>query len=73
MLVHTVYGTRLRLHMRSQRPLLVVLDGIDGCGKSAQAELLAQALENSVVRHRVVWTREAARRCSSRSFVWASG
>ncbi len=51
-LVHTVYGTRLRLHMRSQRPLLVALDGIDGCGKSAQAGLLAQALENSVVRHR---------------------
>ena len=41
-LVHTVYGTRLRLHMRSQRPLLVALDGIDGCGKSTQAELLAQ-------------------------------
>jgi thymidylate kinase len=56
-LVHTVYGTRLRLHVRSQRPLLVALDGIDGCGKSAQADLLALALENSAVRHRVVWTR----------------
>ena len=56
-LVHTVYGTRLRLHMRSQRPLLVALDGIDGCGKSTQAELLALALEQSAVRHRVVWTR----------------
>ncbi len=57
LLVHTVYGTRLRLHMRSQRPLLVALDGIDGCGKSTQAKLLALALTQSAVRHRVVWTR----------------
>jgi thymidylate kinase len=55
--VHTVFGTRLRLHMRSQRPLLVALDGIDGCGKSTQAALLASALEGSTVRHSVVWTR----------------
>ena len=57
MFVHTVYGTRLRLHIRSQRPMLVTLDGLDGCGKSAQAALLAQALEDAPVRHRVVWTR----------------
>jgi thymidylate kinase len=56
-LVHTIYGSRLRLHMRSQRPLLVALDGIDGCGKSTHAALLATALEISTVRHRVVWTR----------------
>jgi thymidylate kinase len=54
---HTVYGTRLRLHILSQRPVLVALDGIDGCGKSAQAALLGHALEISAVRHRVVWTR----------------
>jgi thymidylate kinase len=56
-LAHTVYGTRLRLHILSQRPMLVALDGIDGSGKSAQAALLTQALAVSAVRHRVVWTR----------------
>ncbi len=55
--VHTAYGVHLRLRLRSQRPMLVALDGIDGCGKSAQAELLAHALEISALRHRVVWTR----------------
>jgi thymidylate kinase len=54
---HTVYGTRLRLHILSQRPMLVTLDGIDGSGKSAQAALLGRALEISAVRHRLVWTR----------------
>lgn len=54
---HTLYGTRVRLRLRSQRPLLIALDGIDGCGKSAQAELLARALTGAALRHRVVWTR----------------
>lgn len=54
---HTLYGTRVRLRLRSQRPLLIALDGIDGSGKSAQAALLAQALEGAALRHRVVWTR----------------
>ena len=56
-LVHTIFGTRLRLRLRSQRPMLVTLDGIDGCGKSTQAALLADALAVSGVRHRIVWTR----------------
>lgn len=56
-LVHTVYGTRLRLGIRSQRPLLVALDGIDGSGKSAQAELLAHAVAEAPARQRLVWTR----------------
>ncbi len=54
---HTLYGTRVRLRLRSQRPLLIALDGIDGCGKSAQAELLDRALTGAALRHRVVWTR----------------
>ncbi len=55
--VHTVYGTRLRLGIRSQRPMLVALDGIDGSGKSAQAELLAHAVAGAPARQRLVWTR----------------
>jgi thymidylate kinase len=54
---HTLYGTRVRLRLRSQRPLLIALDGIDGCGKSAQAALLDRALTGAALRHRVVWTR----------------
>ena len=55
--VHTVYGTRLRLGIRSQRPMLVALDGIDGSGKSAQAALLAHAVAGAPARQRLVWTR----------------
>jgi dTMP kinase len=36
--------------------LLIALEGVDGCGKSTQAELLAAALEKA--GHRVVLTRE---------------
>ena len=54
---HTLYGARVRLRLRSQKPMLIALDGIDGCGKSAHAALLAAALEESAIRHRVVWTR----------------
>jgi len=54
---HTLYGTRVRLRLRSQRPLLIALDGVDGSGKSAQAALFERALEGAAVRHRVVWAR----------------
>ncbi len=59
---HTRYGARVRLRLRSQRPMLISLDGIDGSGKSAQAALLAQALEGAALRHRVVWTRGGSSR-----------
>ncbi len=54
---HTLSGTRLRLHVLSQRPMLIALDGLDGCGKSLQAELFARALTGTAVRHRIVWAR----------------
>ncbi len=54
---HTLSGTRLRLHVLSQRPMLIALDGLDGCGKSLQAELFDRALTGTAVRHRVVWAR----------------
>ncbi len=54
---HTLYGTRVKLQLHSQKPLLIALDGVDGSGKSAQAELFAEALEGAALRHRVVWTR----------------
>lgn len=59
---HTLYGTRVRLRLRSQRPMLIALDGIDGSGKSAQAALLAKALDGAALRHRVVWTRGGSAR-----------
>lgn len=59
---HTLYGTRVRLRLRSQQPHLIALDGIDGSGKSAQAELLALALHGAALRHRVVWTRGGSSR-----------
>jgi len=54
---HTLYGSRVRLHLHSQKPLLISLDGIDGCGKSAQAQLLAKALQKTAIRQRIVWSR----------------
>ncbi len=59
---HTLYGTRVRLRLRSQRPMLIAFEGVDGCGKSAQAELLAHALDGAALRHRVVWTRGGSAR-----------
>jgi thymidylate kinase len=54
---HTLYGTRVKLQLHSQRPLLIALDGVDGSGKSVQAGLFDKALEEAALRHRVVWTR----------------
>ncbi len=54
---HTLAGTRLRLRLRSQRPMLIALDGLDGCGKSLQTQLLDRALTGAAVRHRIVWSR----------------
>lgn len=56
-LSHTLYGTRVRLRMRSQRPFLVALDGLDGSGKSAHAALFERALDGAALRGRVVWAR----------------
>lgn len=66
---HTLYGTRVRLRLRSQRPMLIAFDGLDGCGKSAQAALLAAALDGAALRHRVVWTRGGSSRLLQPLFV----
>lgn len=54
---HTLYGTRVKLRLHSQKPYLIALEGVDGGGKSAQAELFARALAGAALRHRIVWTR----------------
>ena len=53
---HTLYGTRVKLKLHSQKPLLIALDGVDGSGKSAQAAFFGRALDEAALRYRVVWT-----------------
>ena len=54
---HTANGTRLRLGIRSQSPMLIAISGIDGAGKTVQGELLGQAFEACAIRARFVWSR----------------
>jgi len=55
--VHTGYGIKLRLRIHSQPAMLVTLSGIDGCGKSTQAQALQTAFETCHLQAQVVWTR----------------
>jgi len=54
---HTANGSRLKLRIRSQSPMLITISGIDGAGKSKQAELLRQAIEACMLRVHCVWSR----------------
>jgi len=54
---HTANGSRLRLGVRSQSPMLLVVSGMDGAGKTAQVELLGQAFDACAIRSRSVWSR----------------
>ncbi|MBM4430300.1 MAG: hypothetical protein FJ026_08155 [Chloroflexi bacterium] len=55
--VHTGYGTKLRLHIHSQPAMLVTFSGVDGCGKTTQAEALQSAFETCLIRANRVWSR----------------
>lgn len=59
---HTLRGIRLRSKLRSQRPMLISFDGIDGSGKTALAEILARAFDDAAVRRRIVWIRGGSTR-----------
>jgi len=54
---HTANGLRLRLGVRSQSPMLIVVSGMDGAGKTTQVELLGQAFDACAIRSQSVWSR----------------
>lgn len=57
---HALAGVRRKLRIRSQRPMLIALCGVDGSGKTAHAEALQSAFTLCDIRARVVWTRGAS-------------
>jgi len=57
LVIHTGYGTKLRLHIRSQPAMLITFSGVDGCGKTSQAQALQSAFETCLIRANHVWSR----------------
>ena len=55
-----LWAVRWKLHVRSQRPLLVTVSGCDGSGKTLQAMRLAAAFDTCDIRRRVLWARGAS-------------
>ncbi len=62
LVVHTANGTKLRLRIHSQPRMLVTLSGVDGCGKTTQAEMLQSAFEVCHLRADRVWSRAGSAR-----------
>ncbi len=60
--VHTANGSKLRLRIHSQPRMLVTLSGVDGCGKTTQAEMLQAAFEVCHLRANRVWSRAGSAR-----------
>jgi thymidylate kinase len=60
--VHTANGTKLRLHIHSQPAMLVTFSGVDGCGKTTQAEPLRSAFHTCQLRARYEWSRGGSSR-----------
>jgi hypothetical protein len=52
-----LWAVRWKLHVRSQPALLVSFSGIDGSGKSLQAERLRTVFETCDVRVHSIWAR----------------
>jgi thymidylate kinase len=57
-----LWAVRWKLHVRSQPAILVSLSGIDGSGKSLQAERLRAAFATCDVRVHTIWARGASSR-----------
>ncbi len=57
---HALAGVRRKWNVRSQRPMLVAISGVDGAGKTAHAEALQAAFARCDIRARIVWTRGAS-------------
>ena len=60
--VHTANGSKLRLRIHSQPSMLVTLSGIDGSGKTTQAEALASAFHTCHLRANTTWSRGGSSR-----------
>lgn len=57
-----LWAVRWKLHVRSQKPLLVTVSGCDGSGKTLQALRLHGVFDTCDIRSRVVWARGASSR-----------
>ena len=57
-----LWAVRWKLHIRSQRGLLVSVSGCDGSGKTLQVQRLRGALDACDIRNRVIWSRGASSR-----------
>mgnify|MGYP005844662529 CR=1 FL=1 len=68
---HAAAGLKRKLGVRSQRPFLVALHGVDGSGKTAQAEALVAAFGTCELRARRSWRRLASSPLSGRIIGWA--
>lgn len=55
-----LWAVRWKLHIRSQRPLLVAVSGCDGSGKTLQVERLRSVLDVCDLRVKTVWARGAS-------------
>jgi len=60
-----LWAVRWKLHIRSQRPVLVTLSGCDGSGKTLQAEALRAAFDTCDIRNAGVWARGGSSRFMS--------
>lgn len=57
-----LWAVRWKLHIRSQRGLLISVSGCDGSGKTLQVERLRDVFETCDIRVKVVWARGASSR-----------
>jgi len=55
-------GVRRRLPWKVQHPMLITLSGIDGSGKTVQADMLSRAFGECDIEARVVWNRGGSSR-----------
>lgn len=59
---HSLAGVKRRMPFQSQRPMLVTFSGVDGSGKTAQAEILQRACRECALRVKLVWSRGGSSR-----------
>jgi thymidylate kinase len=59
---HSMAGIRRRLPFTVHRPMLIALSGIDGAGKTCQAELLRSAFCECAIDADIVWSRGGSSR-----------